>query len=136
MSEPQRRTGIMRTLPYFGAKDKDHNKGAMGKAYKRMLLSLKLIESAKAEHFYVAFPQRPTTEVLYCYLIVGNKVIVRANIASWIPGKDMGTVTCWDDSERQAKWWAVLTGPISWPSEEIKRRGFQGFRYVHEGELW
>lgn len=131
---PERPTGIIRTLPYFGAPDAGHCKEAQSKAYRYMMRSLKAVESGKIECFYVAFPQRPTTTVLHCYLIVGGKVRVRANIASWIPGDQIGTVTCWDDSERTAKWWAALTAPISWPPEDVLRRGFQGFRYC--GDLW
>src|SRR5688572_19249290 len=126
---PQRPSGISRTLPYFGAKDSEHDQKAMGKAYKRMMLSLKQVEAGALECFYVAFPQRPTTTVLHCYLPVGGTVRVRANIAGWIPGDEIGPVTCWDDSARNATWWAQLTAPISWPPEDILRRGFQGFRY-------
>lgn len=132
---PQRPTGIIRTLPYFGSKDSEHDAPhATNKAYQRMMRTLRAIEKGTAEHFYVAFAQRPTTTVLHCYLICGGEVRVRANIAEWIPGDKMGKVECWDDSSRQAKWWAVLTGPISWPPEKMLRRGFQGFRYTED--LW
>lgn len=131
---PQRSTGIIRTLPYFGAKDSEHDAEARNKAYGHMMRTLRAVQAGKIDCFYVAFPQMPTITVLNCYLIVGGKVRVRANIAGWIPGDEIGTVTCWDDSERNAKWWAALTAPISWPPYEILRRGFQGFRYC--SELW
>lgn len=130
----ERPTGIIRTLPYFGAKDSEHNATTHNRAYRHMMRSLKAVESGAIECFYVAFPSRPTTTVLHCYLIVGGKVRVRANIAEWIPGAEIGTVSCWDNTDRNAKWWAALTGPISWPPEDVLRRGFQGFRYC--SELW
>lgn len=130
----KRPTGIIRTLPYFGSKDSEHNAETKSEAYRNMLRSLKAVESGKIECFYVAFSQMPVQEVLHCYLIVGNKVRVRANIASWIPGDQIGEVTCWDNTDRNAKFWAALTAPVIWPPHEIKISGFRGFRYCQE--LW
>lgn len=130
----ERPTGIIRTLPYFGFGDNEHDKAAMNEAYRRMIRTLKAVETGIHECVYIAFPQKPTQEVLHCYLLVGGKVRVRGNISHWIPGDQIGTVTCWDESQRNAKWWAAVTAPISWPPEEILRRGFQGFRYTQH--LW
>jgi hypothetical protein len=133
-------TAIIRTLPYFGAsvnggkvQDETEQK-AMSLAYRRMMRALRNLENDPEAVVYVAFPQRPTKEVLDCYLIVGGKVRVRARIATWIEGDEVGTVNCWDGSARDAKWWAVLTAPVSFPPEDVLRRGFQGFRYTTE--LW
>lgn len=131
---PQRPTGIIRTLPYFGSADDQHGGEAMNRAYLRMMRYFKQMEAGATECVYVAFPQKPTIEVLHCYLICGGKIRVRANISHWIPGGEMGEVGCWDGTTRNAKWWAVLTAPVSWPSEQILRRGFQGFRYTED--LW
>lgn len=131
---PQRPSGVIRTLPFFGSKDNEHDQLARNKAYAHMMRTLKAVQSGRIECFYVAFPQQPTIDVLHCYLIVGGKVRVRANIGAWVKGEDIGTVTCWDDSDRNAKWWAALTAPISYPPEEMLRREFQGFRYTEE--LW
>lgn len=130
----QRPTGIIRTLPWYGAEDTKHTETEKGKAYRRMMRSFKAIERTGDGTVIVALSQKPTIEVLHCYLLIGNVIRVRANISHWIPGDEIGDVECWDDSTRTAKWWAVLTAPISWPPEEIRRRGFQGFRYT-EG-LW
>jgi hypothetical protein len=131
---PQRPTGVIRTLPYFGSSDDKHGREAMKRAYARMMHSFRSLESGAIECVYIAFPQKPTIEILHCYLIVGGKVRVRANISHWIPGDQMGEVECWDDSTRNAKWWTALTAPVSWPDEDVLRRGFQGFRYTEE--LW
>jgi hypothetical protein len=135
-----RPTGVIRTLPYFGAavtggEMRDSSKReAMRRAYRRMMRALRNLERNPEAYVYVAFPQKPTQEVLDCYLLVGGAIRVRARIGSWEPGDQIGTVNCWDDSARDAKWWAVLTAPVSFPDEPVKRRGFQGFRYTEE--LW
>jgi hypothetical protein len=131
---PQRPTGIIRTLPYFGAEDSKHNQAAMNSAYREMMRAFKAMETDDERVVWIAFPHKPTIEVLHCYIIVGGKVRVRANIAYWLDGTDVGEVECWDKTNRCARWWAELTGPVSWPPEEMLRRGFQGFRYTEE--LW
>src|SRR5438445_8122663 len=92
---PQRPTGVIRTLPYFGSSDDKHGRAAMKRAYARMMRSFHSLESGTIECVYIAFPQKPTIDVLHCYLIVGGKVRVRANISHWIPGDQMGEVQCW-----------------------------------------
>ncbi|HEY0171151.1 MAG TPA: hypothetical protein VGB98_09010 [Pyrinomonadaceae bacterium] len=126
-----RPTGVIRTLPYFGAETASDE--AMNKAHARMLDALKALESGERDVLYIAFAQRPTVEVLHCYLIVEGKVIVRANISHFEEG-DGRAVKSWDGHDLTPKWWAVLTAPVSWPEEPVKRRGFQGFRYTED--LW
>lgn len=133
-------TAIIRTLPYFGASvnggkvQDESERQAMSLAYRRMMRALRHMEDDPEAVVYVAFPARPVREVLDCYLIVGGKVRARARIATWIEGGEVGTVNCWDGSARDATWWAVLTAPVSFPTEEVLRRGFRGFRYTTE--LW
>lgn len=133
-------TAVIRTLPYFGATlkggsiDSGEQVQAMARAYRRMMTALRNLERDPEAVVYIAFPARPTKEVLDCYLLVGGKVRVMARIATWIEGSQVGTVNCWDDSARDAKWWAVLTAPVSFPAEPVLRRGFQGFRYTTK--LW
>lgn len=141
MSTTIRPTGVIRTLPYFGATikggsiDGGDKVQAMAKAYRRMVVALRNLARDPEAVVYVAFPQKPTREVLDCYLLVGGRVRVRARIGAWVEGSEVGTVNCWDDSARDAKWWAVLTAPVSFAPEPVERRGFQGFRYVTE-PLW
>lgn len=133
-------TAVIRTLPYFGAKvsggkvQDESERKAISLAYRRMMRALRNLAQNPEAVVYVAFPARPTKEVLDCYLIVGGKVRCRARIADWIEGDHVGTVNCWDGSARDAKWWAVLTAPVSFPNEDVLRRGFQGFRYTTN--LW
>jgi hypothetical protein len=141
MKNGERPTGVIRTLPYFGAAvssgGKLHNAtkaGAMNAAYRRMMTALRNLDKNPEAYVYVAFPQKPTQDVLDCYLLVGGQIRVRARIGAWVAGSEVGTVNCWDDSARDAKWWAVLTAPVSFAPETIERRGFQGFRYTEE--LW
>lgn len=132
-----RPTGIIRTLPYFGGIEKGEPEDRMrSRAYKRMMRAFRMMATEKSEKFvYIALAQKPVHDVLHCYILVQGKVIVRANISHYVEGKEIGPVECWDDSVRDVKWWAVLTGPVSFAREPILMRGFQGFRYVKE-PLW
>lgn len=126
-------TGIIRTLPYYGAGEPNES-DAMRKAYKRMMAAFKAMETNEEVEVRIALSQKPTIEVLHCYILVGGKIRVRANIADIVPGYCIGETECFDGSLRNPKFWAILTSPVSWPSEPIARRGFQGFRYTQE--LW
>lgn len=126
-----RPTGVIRTLPYFGAETASDE--AMNLAYERMLAAFKELESGERDSLYIAFAQRPTIEVLHCYLLLEGKVIVRANVSHFEEGSGRA-VKSWDGRDLNPNWWAVLTAPVSWPPEPIRRRGFQGFRYT--GDLW
>jgi hypothetical protein len=64
-------------------------------------------------------------------LLIDGEIKVRLNIAGYQPGEAR---ECWDDTIRQPKYWVECTGPVSFPPEPIKRRGFQGFRYTED--LW
>ena len=128
-----RPTGIIRTLPYFGAGGTgDDGTDARARAYRRMMRAFKEMESGDGRYVLIAFGQKPAIEVLHCYILVGGEIRVRANIAGWEPGDSIAGLHCWDDTTRHPKWLAVLTGPVVWPEEPVKRRGFQGFRYTEE----
>ena len=129
-----RPTGIIRTLPYYGAGGTgDDAEKAKARAYRRMMRAFKEMERGEeGKYVLIAFDQKPTIEVLHCYILVGGEIRVRANIASWERGDSIGGLHCWDDTTRHPKWLAVLTGPVVWPAEPMKRRGFQGFRYTEE----
>lgn len=130
---PTRPTGIVRCLPYFGAQTASDK--AMNEAYERMLAALKALEKGQRDTLYIAFHKKPTLEVLHCYLLVEGKVIVRANISHFKEHKGRA-VKSWDGRDLTPQWWGVLTAPVSWPEEIIKRRGFQGFRYTDTEQLW
>ncbi|MGA9768844.1 MAG: hypothetical protein WBV94_07385 [Blastocatellia bacterium] len=123
MKREERPTSIIRTLPTLNG---DVSTGA--KRYKK---SLRWLEKGMIEQIYIALQSIPKTEVLHIYLLVNGQVDVRLNIAGYLPGDER---ECWDEKIRTPKYWAVCTGPVSRPSESIKMRGFQGFRYT-EG-LW
>lgn len=126
-----RPTGIIRTLPYFGATTASDE--AMNKAYERMMNAFACMEHGEDASIYIAFTQKPKIEVLHCYILVEGQIVVRANISHFEPG-DGRSFRSWDGRSLAPKWWAVLTAPVSWPEEPIRRRGFQGFRYT--GDLW
>jgi hypothetical protein len=123
-----RPTGIIRTLPYFGAETASDE--AMNKAYERMMAAFKAMEASDdAATVHIALAQKPTIEVLHCYLLLAGHIVVRANISHFEPGSGR-VIKSWDGRSLAPKWWAVLTAPVSWPDEPIRRRGFQGFRYT------
>jgi hypothetical protein len=133
MKNGQRPTGIIRTLPYFGAGDTEEA-GARRLAYKRMMEAFRRADRYENAFVRIAFSQKPTTEVLHCYILVGGRVRLRANISHWEAGSG-AAVESWDGHDlSKAKYWAILTGPVSYPPEPVKMRGSQGFRYTEE--LW
>lgn len=119
-----RPTGIIRTLPTLYADSK--NVG-----YRRYVRAIRELEQEIIPAIYIAMAQLPKIEVLHMYLLIEGQIRVRLNIVEYVPGTE---AICWDAKIRQPKFWAVCSGPVSKPPEEIRRRGFQGFRYTEE--LW
>ena len=117
-------TGIIRTLPSLYTDPK--NPGWRG-----LRRSIAACERDEAAYFYIALAAQPKHDVLHLYLLVGNQITMRFNIAGFAPGHE---AKCWDQTYRHPKVWAICTGPVSRPPEPIRRRGFQGFRYTED--LW
>ena len=117
-----RPTGIIRTLPSL-------EPGHIGR--KRYEASIKGLERGIVPAIYIALAQLPRIEVLHLYLLIEGEITVRLNIAGY---EDGDARECWDKTIRKPKYWALCTGPVSYPPEPMKMRGFQGFRYT-EG-LW
>lgn len=118
-----RPTAIIRTLPSLYG---DTSPGSV-----RYKSSIKALERGRLDAVYIALQSKPRFDVLHLYLIIEGRIHVRLNIAGYEPGDAR---ECWDRTIRQPKFWAVCTGPVSWPPEPILRRGFQGIRYTEE--LW
>lgn len=125
----ERPTGIIRTLPY----NQNSAELSLREAYRKFSEAMQrlLDQPAGDAHVVVAMAQKPTKEVLHCYLLLGGKIRVRLNIAGFEPGDAR---ECWDGSVRRPKYWMILTAPVSYPPSPIKRSGFQGFRYIDD--LW
>lgn len=68
----------------------------------------------------------PKIEVVYCYIVINNRIRYRANIAGFEPG---GKRYFGDGRSATARAWMILTGPVVKAPHRIERRGFQGFRY-------
>jgi hypothetical protein len=122
---PERPTGIVRTLPSL---DGDASIGA-----RRYQSSIALMETGRLDAIYIALQSIPKFDVVHIYLIVDGAVDVRLNIAGYEPGDSR---ECWDRTIRKPKVWAVCTGPVVRPPERLERKGFQGFRYTNEEELF
>lgn len=119
-----RPTGIIRTLPSLYMDDK--NVG-----HRKYVRSVAALERGQINAIYIALAAVPTYEVLHMYLLIEGEIKLRMNIAGYEPGDARA---CWDETIRRPRVWAVCTLPVSRPSEPIKRRGFQGFRYTEN--LW
>lgn len=126
MKNGERPTGIIRTLPRLYAKNDEA-------AYANMLNAYEDLAAGRIDELYIALAQKPTQPVLHMYVLIDGKIICRMNIASYVEGGEKA-VECWDQTSRAPAFWAVCTTPISFPSEPILRRGFQGFRYTED--LW
>lgn len=130
----ERYTGIIRTLPYFGAGNTKEAK-AKRLAFRRMMRAFKRAESSDEATVRIAFSVMPKVEVLHCYILVEGKVRVRANISHWESGTGEKVESFDGHDLSKAKFWAILTGPVSYPPEPIVMKGFQGLRYCKE-PLW
>lgn len=128
MRPGERPTGIIRTLP-GEAKSYALDSSARG----RMMRSYDALKEGKIESIYVALSQRPKTEILHIYILVGGAIVCRMNIAGFESGEGW-QLDCWDGVKRSSAWWVVCSAPVEYPPEPIKMRGFQGFRYT--GDLW
>ena len=69
----------------------------------------------------------PKQEVLYCYIIIDNRVRYRANIVGFEQGCEM---TFDDGRTATAKKWMILGAPVVKAPHKIEMTGFQGFRYT------
>jgi hypothetical protein len=119
-----RPTGIIRTLPSLY----EDRRNVGYRAYNQSIAAL---ERGEDSLIYIALAHIPKIEVLHMYLLIEGEIKVRLNIAGYEEGF---AAECWDKTIRQPKYWAVCTAPVSHPPEQIKRKGFQGFRYTED--LW
>lgn len=124
LARMHRPIGIIRTLPSLSTDAENIGR-------KRYEQSIKALVAGKIPAIYIALQSIPKIEVLHMYLLIKGEVLVRLNIAGYEPGDAR---ECWDKAIRKPKYWAVCTGPVSFPPEKFLMRGFQGFRYT-EG-LW
>jgi hypothetical protein len=71
----------------------------------------------------------PKIEVLYIYLVIGNKVKYRSKFVCFKHGS---TETFENGKTITAKAWVVICGPIVKAPHEIPMKGFRGFRYTEK----
>lgn len=81
--------------------------------------------------WFMSFPVRPKTKVLYLYVAFDGHIQFRVNIMDYRAGD--GKTNLYGGSFF-AKVWAICTGPMMFPPRPIPMRGFRGFRYTEE--LW
>ena len=77
--------------------------------------------------YWLRLCSRPRQEVLYIYLVIGNRVRYRYQFVMYEKGGSFNTA---DGRIIFANCWLVGVGPLVRPEQEIRRRGFQGFRYT------
>jgi hypothetical protein len=76
----------------------------------------------------------PKHDVLHLYVVAGNRIRYRANIAGFegpFDGDDYfkGIKRFADGRAMYCRHWMIVTGPIIIAPYRIERKGFQGFRY-------
>jgi hypothetical protein len=123
---PERPTGIIRALPSLA-----YSEASVGA--RRYQQSIDLLERGRLDAIYIALQSIPKFDVVHMYLIIDGAVDVRLNIAGYEAGDSR---ECWDRTIRKPKHWAVCTAPVVRPPERVERKGFQGFRYTSQEELW
>jgi hypothetical protein len=77
--------------------------------------------------YWLRLGNRPKWEVLYIYLIIGNRIRYRYGFVMYEEGGSFNTS---DGRLIFANCWLVGIGPLTKANEVIHRRGFQGFRYT------
>ena len=79
--------------------------------------------------FYWRMSNKPKQEVIWLYLVIGNKVRWRARILDFQPA---GYMEFEDGRCLFAKCWVRLFDFERLPAPQKEMRGFQGFRYFYE----
>lgn len=122
----ERPIGITRTLPY----DAESHDETLKSAYRKLLKSLRALNTDDNAHFYIGCAQRPVQEVLHIYIIASGRIVGRANIADWLTGQP--PMMRLDQTVHAHKYWCVLSSPFVEPPQKLKWRGHQGIRYVYD----
>ena len=97
------------------------------------MMSLKPDIDSGTAQWYMSFPNHPRAEVLHLYVVFGGLVQFRVNIMEFRPSSGRNMKLSYGN-EFFAKYWAVCTGPMSFPPEPVPMAGFRGYRYT--GALW
>src|SRR4051794_16299842 len=74
-------TGIIRTLPSLYTDPK--NPGWRG-----LSRSIAHCEADESAYFYIALAAQPKHDILHLYLLVGNQITMRFNLAGYAPGHE------------------------------------------------
>jgi hypothetical protein len=81
--------------------------------------------------WYQKMRNKPKHDVLYCYIIIGGRIMYRANVSHYETGP--AEIMKPNQLVSQINWnRLVLTAPIVKAPHKIEMRGFQGFRYTNE----
>lgn len=125
---PQRPTGILRALPY----DAESSDETLQSAYRKLLHSLRALNTDDEAWFYVGMAQKPIHEVLHMLnrLVQPHHWRLLCEPAGDICSSHYSPAG--DDVVH--KYWCVLSAPFVEPPEKILRRGFRGFHYTED--LW
>jgi hypothetical protein len=102
-------TGIIRTLPSLYTDPT--NPGWRG-----LRRSIAACERDDSAYFYIALAQQPKFDVLHLYLLVGNEITMRFNLAGYAPGHE---AKCWDGTIRQED---LMPGRETWTKHEEDQR--------------
>ena len=77
--------------------------------------------------YWMRLGRLPKQEVLYIYLVIGNKIRFRFNFVMY---EGPGEMEFDDGRIMSAKAWLVGCGPLMRPRRDYEMQGFRGFRYT------
>lgn len=79
--------------------------------------------------YWMRLGAKPKFEVLYVYLVIGNKVRFRSKLVCYA---NDSTQTFPSGVIITARAWCIMCGPVVKPPYEIPMKGFRGFRYTEK----
>jgi hypothetical protein len=116
--------GIILTLPVAFFKDRQTTTEAFKPLFERQMQSEYSIWNFRLTNL-------PTQDVQYVYIVFDGHVQYRANLVMYERHKSKRFVDAPDGRPRDFPNanWVLFTGPLVKPTEPIRMKGFQGFRY-------
>ena len=98
---------------------------------RQFMKAFEALNEPEAGAWFQKMRNKPRHVPLYCFIVVGGRILYRANISHYETGR---ALIIKPNGLKQTIDWPrlVLTGPIVKAPEKIPMRGFQGFRYSNQ----
>lgn len=93
--------------------------------YRGLIKSFEKCDGEKSI-FWWRMTAKPKHDVLYFYFVIGGKIRWKAKLLQYVDG---GEIKFDDGRTLYARCWALLIDFERLPNPQVRRSGFQGFRY-------